>query len=1016
MMSQGDAQTDSKAVYEAICQNITEPVCVFTVERHNADISFFFDWNNTAHSEQTGLITDNHSNQPVDDVLNTADAVAVSNRLEDCLNHTESVEQTETITWPAATVSWETTYTPIAENGVVEAIVATSQTVSETVPPIRQQSNQEAKQLKQRLELAVEGAGIGVWDWDMNTDHVEYNEQWASMLGYSLDEIEPNLSAWETRTHPEDAERIKTALRNHTQRETEYYDTEHRMKTADGGWKWVRDIGTIVEWDAEGDPIRAVGIHIDIDEQKATQQTLKSERDLFKQGPAVVFRWKDETGWPIEYVSDNVEDTFGYSAEKLQSTEFARLVHDEDVQHITNSFSEEQTGDVRQFNPDPYRIDDADGNTHWVIEYTKTVTEETTNTAHIGYLIDITEQKRYEQEIKAREQKYKNLFEDNRDALMLMNREGYIDCNEQVLELFGFESVDEFVKHSPWEFSPQTQPDGKDSKTAAVDWINEAFEQGEAFFEWTHQRADGTEFPAEVKLTRFEYNGQPVVHSLVRDISERKERQQELKLREAKYRSLFEDTRDALMLVDRDGFSDCNEQALKLFGIDSVETFTEYSPWELAPSTQPDGSESKAMALKHIETAFNEGEAFFEWTHQRPDGTTFAAEVKLSRFDYQGDPAVHAIVRNISGRKAREKQLNQFRKAVEQTGHAVYITETDGTIEYANPAFEEITGYGRPEAIGREPSILKSGEHEESFYEQLWETLNSGDQWVSEVIDQRANGEEVVLNQTISPLTDDEGNPEKFVAVAQDITQRKVYERQLEEQRDNLDILNQVLRHDIRNNLQLILAYGEMLEDEIDDDEAQMFLETVLENADHAVDLTKVAREMAAVMLSTDQELEPISVRSVVTTEVEQISDGYPEAVITMEPEIHQESVRANEMLASVFRNLLKNAIQHNDKKIPKITVSSIKKDGYIIIRVADNGPGISDAVKEDIFGKGEKGLDSDGTGIGLYLVKSLVENYGGDVWIEDREESDYLGSETPIEVTSEGAVFVVRLPTVTDP
>jgi len=153
----------------------------------------------------------------------------------------------------------------------------------------------------------------------------------------------------------------------------------------------------------------------------------------------------------------------------------------------------------------------------------------------------------------------------------------------------------------------------------------------------------------------------------------------------------------------------------------------------------------------------------------------------------------------------------------------------------------------------------------------------------------------------------------------------------------------------------------------------------------------------------------------VVTTEVEQISDGYPEAVITMEPEIHQESVRANEMLASVFRNLLKNAIQHNDKKIPKITVSSIKQQNHIRIRVTDNGPGVSDAVKKEIFGKGEKGLDSDGTGIGLYLVKSLVETYGGDVWVENKEEGSDHDSQPPIDTTAEGAVFVVELPIVTE-
>ncbi|WP_411799729.1 PAS domain S-box protein [Halonotius sp. F2-221B] len=1012
MISNG-TETEYSGVCNAICSSISEPVCVFAVKRSDTAHTFVVKNNNTIHSKQTGVDIANGSGQPLDDLLDADAAAALRHPLEDCLDHAEPVERTETISWPAATVSWETTYTPVVQDGTVERIVATSQEVPNSPSPDSQQPNQEVTQLTERLKLAVEGAGIGVWDWDMTTDQVEYNEQWASMLGYTLDDIEPHLSAWESRTHPDDAERIKTALENHEQQATEYYDTEHRMKTASGDWKWIRDIGTIVERDADDDPIRAVGIHIDIDQQKTAQQGLEAEREMFKQGPAVVFRWDDDAGWPIKYVSENVKDTFGYTPAELQSTAFVSLVHDEDVQQVREAFSRERKTDQELVTLDPYRIRDADGNTRWVKEYTNTAPDNPEDTSLVGYLIDITEQKENQRELEAREQKYRNLFEHNRDALMLMDREGYLDCNEQTLELFGIDSVEEFVTHAPGELSPTTQPDGRPSQEAASDWIDTAFESGEAVFEWVHQRADGTEFPAEVKLTRFEYNDRSAVHALVRDITERKQRARSLEISEAKYRSLFEDSRDALMLLDRDGFFDCNEQALELFDIESVEAFTEYTPWELAPQSQPDGRDSKAIALEHIEKAFNEGTAFFEWIHQRGDGTEFAAEVKLSRFEHQGEPAVHAIVRDISARKEREQQLKQFQKAVEQTGHAVYMTETDGNIEYINPAFESITGYNKAEAIGRKPSILKSGEHSDDYYDELWETILAGDQWEAEVIDERANGEEVVLNQTVSPLTDEEGTPEKFVAVANDITQRKSYERQLEEQRDNLDILNQVLRHDIRNDLQLILAYTEMVADAIDHEEAETHLQTVYENAEHAVDLTTVAREMAAVMLSAEQELEPISIRSVVRSEIEQIREAYPDANIISASEIQQVSVRANKMLGSVFRNLLKNAVQHNDKPVPTVAVSSDTADGSIRIRVADNGPGISDAAKEDIFGKGEKGLDSEGTGIGLYLVKSLVDSYGGDVWIEDRNEGGIVDAETPTAAPSEGAVFVVELPTV---
>lgn len=98
-----------------------------------------------------------------------------------------------------------------------------------------------------------------------------------------------------------------------------------------------------------------------------------------------------------------------------------------------------------------------------------------------------------------------------------------------------------------------------------------------------------------------------------------------------------------------------------------------------------------------------------------------------------------------------------------------------------------------------------------------------------------------------------------------------------------------------------------------------------------------------------------------------------------------------------MFRNLLQNAILHNDKEIPKVTITATTEEEMVEIRIADNGPGVPDGQKERIFGKGEKGLESAGTGIGLYLVRSLVESYGGDVWVEDNEP--------------EGSVFVVQLP-----
>jgi PAS domain S-box-containing protein len=767
--------------------------------------------------------------------------------------------------------------------GDIAGIIVNARDVTE-----RKERTAELKTTRERMKMALEGAKLGIWDWNMETDEVVRDELLTEMLGYTQSEMGDDLEGWEQVVHPAGKERHDDALAAHIEHETPYYQCEYRLETKSGDWKWVRTMGKVVDRDETGDPVRAVGIHQDIDNRKRAELALETERDMFKQGPAVVFKWEDTEGWPIRYVSENVESVFGYTADELRSSEFryADLVHDDDLDRLKREMAEHESETGDPFNPDPYRVLTADDAVRWVMEYTRDMNEDGQRNHLLGYIVDITERKRRERELEAREEKYRNLFEDTRDALMLIDQDGYLDCNEQALELFGVDSVEEFVEYSPWEFSPPTQPNGRDSKEAALERINEAFEDGEVFFEWTHQCVDGTAFPAEVKLSRFEYDGQPVVHALVRDISDRKAQVRELEAREEKYRNLFEDTRDALMLLDRDGFFDCNQQTLDLFGLDSVEAFTEHSPWDLSPPTQPDGSDSKEAALAHVEAAFDEGTAFFEWTHQRVDGTEFPAEVKLSRFEHQGEPALHALVRNV--------------------------------------------------------------------------------------------------------------------------TERRRYERQLKEQRDNLDILNQVLRHDIRNDIQLIMTYAEILESESDDPQKQSHVETILENADHAVELTKSAREMAEVLLSAEKELEQISLDAVLAGEIEEVREMYPDASVTEETSIPQVSVQANDMLGSVFRNLLKNAIQHNDKETPEVAVSATDRDETVVVRVADNGPGVPDGQKETIFGKGEKGLDSQGTGIGLYLVKTLVESYDGDIRVEDNDPSGGVPADSD---EHDGAVFVVELP-----
>ncbi|ELZ43619.1 signal-transducing histidine kinase [Halorubrum saccharovorum DSM 1137] len=223
-------------------------------------------------------------------------------------------------------------------------------------------------------------------------------------------------------------------------------------------------------------------------------------------------------------------------------------------------------------------------------------------------------------------------------------------------------------------------------------------------------------------------------------------------------------------------------------------------------------------------------------------------------------------------------------------------------------------------------------------------------------------------------------------------------EERLKRQRDDLRLLNQVMRHDIRNDLQLVSAYAELLDGHVDE-EGEEYLDVIRENTRSAVELTTTVRDLADVMLREDAEPDSVSLAPVLSQQVEEVRSAYSQAVFTVEGSFPEKAVVADEMLSSVFRNVLRNAVQHNDETPPRVTVSAAvdEEDGVAEVRVADDGPGIPEDQREEVFGKGEKGLDSPGAGIGLYLVQSLVDLYDGDVWIEDNEPK--------------GTVFALTLP-----
>lgn len=148
--------------------------------------------------------------------------------------------------------------------------------------------------------------------------------------------------------------------------------------------------------------------------------------------------------------------------------------------------------------------------------------------------------------------------------------------------------------------------------------------------------------------------------------------------------------------------------------------------------------------------------------------------------------------RKITQRKEREKQLRKFEQMVTASGHAVFFTDVDGVIQYVNPAFERMTGYTSAAAVGRQPSFLRSGEHDDEFFTELWETILNGEVWTGEIVNERRDGTQFVSKHTIAPVTNDAGDVTNFVAIYDDITDQKEREQRLRTQEVIIQSMNEV--------------------------------------------------------------------------------------------------------------------------------------------------------------------------------------------------------------------------------
>jgi PAS domain S-box-containing protein len=498
-------------------------------------------------------------------------------------------------------------------------------------------------------------------------------------------------------------------------------------------------------------------------------------------------------------------------------------------------------------------------------------------------------------------------------------------------------------------------------------------------------------------------------HRRTRD-RERTRAEAALRESEDKFRTLYESTSDAVMLLDEKGFFDCNAATLRIFGCANREEFCSKHPADLSPPMQPCGNDSMTLANARIASAQRDGSCSFEWMHRRVDGAVFPAEVLLNALEFGGRRVLQAVVRDITERKSAEAALRdseeRFRAISSSAQDAILMMNPEGRISFWNEAATRIFGWTGEEALGKDLHELIAPERYHADYEQAFqEFLRTGQgNAVGKTLELsalRRDGSEFPVEISLAGVKLQGGW--HGVAILRDITQRKAGEQALVEAKEAAESAARAksmflanMSHEIRTPMNGVIGMNGLLLDTDLTPEQRQYAEMAGNSANALMAVINDILDFSKIEAGKlDLEILDFDLR----TMIEDMNDILAikpqekglEYACFIDPETPSRLQGDPGRLRQVLTNLIGNAAKFTAQGEVVLRIARVGEDEHdatIRFSVTDTGIGISPEQKKALF---EAFTQADasvsrrygGTGLGLTISRQLVEMMGGEIGVE---------------------------------
>jgi two-component system cell cycle sensor histidine kinase/response regulator CckA len=630
---------------------------------------------------------------------------------------------------------------------------------------------------------------------------------------------------------------------------------------------------------------------------------------------------------------------------------------------------------------------------------------------------------------------FRKLFENSPDAVFVEDSRGNVlDVNRAACRLHGL-SREELIGMHVSELVPP------DMRVSIERDYGRQFTAGSGEFESVSFTKDGRSVPVEIRASRVDYAGTDALMLHVRDITERRQAEEQQRLMVNGLRAIVNIADDLIACSDVDsvyrlavdrareelGLERCTilvtdgSQVRGTYGTNMRGQTTD----ERAYRTDFDTTWRDRFRLRSPQEArwYVAQEDFREWTSDgmrkvdqgwiaitpiqtaRKALGVFCNDTAISRGPVdtvrQDLVAVYcSLLGNILERKVVEAERTKLALALEQSIEAVIITDTSGTIEYVNSGFEKSTGYHRDEVIGKTPRILKSGKKDDAFYRELWDTLIRGDAWRGRIPNKRRDGTIYESEQVISPVRDAEGQIVGFLSVAEDVTRSVQMEAEFRQAQkmESIGRLAGGIAHDFNNLLTAILGFAQLVLDETDSaSPVRGDVQEIVQAGERAAKLTK---QLLAFGRKQIMQIQPVDINAIVMN-MDQIlrrTLGEDVELVTMitegigtieadtgllEQVLMNLAVNARDAMPRGGKLLISSAVVDRDQE-DLLAHPEAKPGDYVLLSVKDTGAGMSPDVRErafePFFTTKEKGK---GSGLGLSTVYGIVNQLRGHIELD---------------------------------